>query len=146
MRPEGAAVFAVDDRAAGGTGVALVGSDQFERVAEQFDMLVIDRGPASLERADQADRLQAAADAGLEHDELASALPKMQAGQCKQRLEGAEALAALARNGGDGGLTPCPRARKGLIADLGFIDPDPLIEAQQMRRGEQPGPQAPSAP
>src|SRR5882724_8864107 len=123
MRPQGAAVFAVDDCAAGGTGVALVGSDQFERVAEQFDMLVIDRGHAGLERADQADRIIAAADAGLEHDEFASALSKMQAGQCKQRLEGAEALAALARNSGDGGLDLFLQTRKSIVADLDLIDP-----------------------
>ena len=95
MRPQVTAVLAVDDGAAGGAGVALVGYDQFQRIAEQFDMLVVDRGHAGLARADQADRIVAAADAGLEHDELAFVLLEMEAGQRKQRLEGAEAFAAL---------------------------------------------------
>ena len=69
-------------------------------------MLVIDRGDAGLERADQADRIVAAADAGLEHREIAFALLEMQAGQREQRLEGAEFLAAPLRNRGDGGLDP----------------------------------------
>ncbi len=90
MRPQASAVFAVDDGAAGGTGVALVGNDQFQRMAEQFDMLVIDRGHAGLERADQANRIVAAADAGLEHREIAFAFLKMQAGQREQGFEGAE--------------------------------------------------------
>src|SRR6185369_10893691 len=44
MRPQGSAVFTIDDGATAGAGVALVGCDQLKRVAEQFDMLVIDRG------------------------------------------------------------------------------------------------------
>ncbi len=95
MRTKVFAVFAEDDRAAGRAGVALVGYDQFERMAEQFDMLVVDRGDAGIERADQANRIVTAADAGLEHDELASTLLEMKTGQRKQRLEGAETLAAL---------------------------------------------------
>src|SRR5437870_293194 len=94
MRPKVFAVFAIDDRAAGRAGVALVGYDQFQRVAKQFDMLIVDRGDAGLQRADQADRIVTAADAGLEHDELASTFPKVKTGQRKQRLEGAETFAA----------------------------------------------------
>ena len=88
------AILAVDDVAAGGAGVALVGDDQFQRMTEQFDMLVIDRGDACHGRADQAHRVVAAADAGLEHREIATALLKMQAGQREQRLEGSEFLSA----------------------------------------------------
>ena len=56
-------------------------------------MLVIDRGDAGLARADQADRIVASADAGLEHREVALALLEVQAGERKQRFEGAELLA-----------------------------------------------------
>ena len=38
MRPQGTAVLAVDNGAAGGAGVALVGGDQFKGMAEQFNM------------------------------------------------------------------------------------------------------------
>ena len=93
MRPQVSAILAIDDGAARGAGVALVGNDQLERMAEQFDMLVIDRGHAGLQRADQADRIVAAADAGLEHGEFAFAFLKVEAGQRKQRFEGAELLA-----------------------------------------------------
>ena len=142
MRPQASAVLAIDDGAAGGAGVALVGYDQFQRMAEQFDMLVIDRGRRRFARADQADRIVAAADAGLEHGELAFALLKMEAGQRKQRLERAELFAARCRNRliwrlrslASGARRPRRRSRR--------HRPDPLVETQQMRRGEEAGPQA----
>src|SRR5882757_9977377 len=94
MWPQLSAILAIDDCAAGCTGVALVGSDQFQRIAEQFDMLVIDRGHASAQRADQAYRIVAAADAGLEHGELAFVFLKIQAGQREQGFERAELFTA----------------------------------------------------
>ena len=75
-------------------------------------MLVIDRGDAGLARADQADRIVAAADAGLEHGEVASALLEVEAGQRKQRLERAELFAEPFRDLGDGGLDPLLQAGK----------------------------------
>jgi len=71
-------------------GVALVGNNQFQGMAEQFDMLVIDRGDAGGEGADKAHRIVAPPDAGLEHREIALPLLKIQAGQREQGLEGAE--------------------------------------------------------
>ena len=65
MRPQVSAILAIDDRAAGCAGVALVGSDQLQRIAEQFDMLAIDRRDAGELRPDQAHRIVTAADAGL---------------------------------------------------------------------------------
>src|SRR3954452_12340036 len=93
MRSQASAVLAIDDRAAGGAGVALVRYDQFERVAEQFDMLVVDRRDARLVRADEADRIIAAADARLEHREVACALLEVETSECKQRFERAESFA-----------------------------------------------------
>ena len=92
MRPQVSAVFAIDDRAAGGAGVALVRYDQLKRVAEQFDMLVIDRGDAGLACTDQTHRVIAPADAGLEHRKVAFALLEMQAGKREQRDERAMPL------------------------------------------------------
>ena len=90
VRPQAPAIFTVDDGASGCAGVALVGDDQFQRMAEQFDMLVIDRGHAGAERADQAYRVVTAADAGFEHREIATALLKIQASQREHRLKGSE--------------------------------------------------------
>src|SRR3954452_23725710 len=104
MRPQASAVFALNHRAAGSAGVALGRYDQFKRVAEQFDMLVIDRSDASLVRADEADRIVAPADAGLEHGEVAVALLEVQASECEQRFERAEFFAEPFRDLGDGGV------------------------------------------
>ena len=38
--------------------------------------------------------------------------------------------------------TLCLQPREGVITDLGIVDPDPFVEAQQMRRGEEAGSQA----
>src|SRR4029079_3836368 len=133
MPPQRSAVLAVDDGAAAGAGVALVGSDKLQRSAEQFDMLVIDRGHAGLKRADQADRIVAAANTGLEHHEFAIRLLEMQTGQREPRLERAEPLIARCQSCGNACLNPLPEAREGLVADLGAVDPDPLVESQQMR-------------
>ena len=94
VRPQASAIFAIDDGAAGRAGVALVGSDQFQRVTQQFDMFVIDRGHTSDARADQAHRVVAAADAGLEHREIASLLLEIQAGQREQGFERSELFMA----------------------------------------------------
>ena len=145
MRPQAPAVLAVDDGAAGCTGVALVGDDQFQRVAEQFDMLVIDRGDAGGARADQTNRIVAAADAGLEHREVASALLKIQAGQREHGLEAPNLLARRARHLGDGGRDPRHQPRQLVIADRRAIDLKALVETIEMRRGEQAGAQAEGA-
>ena len=142
MRPQAPAIFAVDNGAAGGTGVALVGDDQFQRMAEQFDMLVVDRGHAGAERADQAHRIVAAADAGLEHREIALALLKIQAGQREHGLKGAEFFAALPRNLRRWRLRSASQLRQRVIADRRAVDLKPFVEAVQMRRGEQSGSQA----
>ena len=91
-------------------------------MAEQFDMLVIDRGDAGDERADQTHRIVAAADAGLEHREIAFALLEMQAGQREQGFEGAELFAAALRDFGDGGFDPRRQPRQIVVADLGAVD------------------------
>src|SRR5260370_16891898 len=93
MRPKVLASFAVDDRSAGCAGVALVGRDQFQGMAEQLDMLVVDRGDAGYERADQAHRIVAAADAGLEHREIALLFLKIKTGQREHGSERAEFFA-----------------------------------------------------
>ena len=81
-------------------------------------MLVVDRGDAGLARADQADRIVAAADAGLEHREVASALLKVQAGQREQRFEGAELFAAPLLKPRRWRSRPALQPREGLVADL----------------------------
>ena len=105
-------------------------------------MLEIDRGDAGLARADQTDRIVAAADAGLEHREVAVALLKMQAGKREQRFEGAEFFAETLRDVGDGGFDPELQARECVIADLDAVDLNPFVETEEMRRGEQAGAQA----
>src|SRR5258708_10700295 len=97
MRPKVLATFAVDDRSAGCAGVALVGRDQFQGMAEQLDMLVVDRGDAGYERADQAHRIVAAADAGLDHREIALLFLKIKTGQPEHSFEGAEFFAFALR-------------------------------------------------
>src|SRR5665213_4356102 len=100
-------------------------------------MLVIDRGDAGDVRADQADRIVTAADAGLEHRKIATALLKMQAGQREHRLEGAEFFAALPRNRWYRGRDPSYQARQFVVADRHAIDLKPFVETVEMRRGEQ---------
>src|SRR5260370_25358687 len=80
MRPQGAAILPVDDGAAGGAGVALVGGDQFQGMAEQIDMLVVERGHGGVPCANQADRIIAATNTGLEHEEFAFAFLEIEAG------------------------------------------------------------------
>ena len=98
-------------------------------MAEQFDVFVVDRCDAGFERADQANRIVASADAGLEHRKIASALLKVQAGQREQRFEGAELLprrfeiSAMARS------IRCSARGKCFIADLGAVDLNPFVEA-----------------
>ena len=142
MRPQVPAVLAIDDRAAGGAGVALVGYDQFKRIAEQFDMLVIDRGDAGLARADETDRIVASADAGLEHRKVAFAVLEVQAGKREQRFERAELLAHALRDGCDGGFDPRFQAGERVVVDLDAVDLNPFVETKEMRRGEEAGPQA----
>ncbi len=96
MRPQAPAILAIDNGAFGCARVALVRSDQFEGIAEQRDVFVIDRGHRSNARADQAHGIVAAANAGLEHREIAFALSEIQAGQRKHRLERPE-LSGLPR-------------------------------------------------
>src|SRR5260370_22612723 len=144
MRPQAAAVHAVEDGAACRGGIAIVGRDQYKRVAEQFDMFVIDRGHAGDERADQAYRTVAAADAGLEHREIALPLGKVQAGQREHGFEGAEPRIAPLCNFGDRGSDPRHETRQIIIADWHAIDLKPFVETIEMRRGEQSGSQAAS--
>src|SRR6185295_5075864 len=139
MRPQVPAVFAIEDRAAGGAGVALVRYDQFKRIAEQFDMLVIDRRDASLVRADEAHRVIAPPNAGLEHREVAAALLEVQAGEREQRFERAELLANAVRDGCDGGFDPSFQAGERVVVDLDAIELNPLVETPEMRRREQAG-------
>ncbi len=105
-------------------------------------MLVIDRGDAGLARADEADRIVASADAGLEHREVASAFLEVQAGERKQRFERAELFAEPFRDLGDGSFDPPLQAGERVVADLDAIDLNPFVETKQMRRGEEAGPQA----
>ena len=142
MRSQVPAIFPVDDGASGCAGVALVGDDQFQRMAEQFDMLVIDRGHAGGERADQAYRIVAAADAGLEHREIAFALLKIQAGQREHRLKGPEFLIMSLRKLGDSGFDAQLQARQGVVANRYAINLKAFVEVVQMRRGKQSGSQA----
>src|ERR1700733_2456354 len=58
-----AAVLAIDNDATGGAGVALVGYDQFQRMAEQFDMLVVDRSDRGDAAAQQTNGVVASANA-----------------------------------------------------------------------------------
>ena len=105
-------------------------------------MLVIDRGDAGLARAYQPDRIVAAADAGLEHREIAFALLKVQAGERKQRFEGAELFTETFRDIGKSGFDRRLQAGERVIADLDAIDLDPFVETIKVRGGEQAGPQA----
>ena len=142
MRLQVRAILAIDDGAAGGAGVALVGGDQVEGMTEQCDMLVIDRGDAGRERADQARHVVAPADAGLEHRELARRLLKMQAGQREQRFEAAELFAAPRRDARDRRFDPGYQSRQIGIADVGAIDLNPFVETIEMRRSTQSRAQA----
>ncbi len=96
-------------------------------------------------RADEAHRIVTAADAGLEHRETAIPLLKIQAGQRKQGLEGAEFFSATPRDFGDRHLDPRLQPRQLVIADIGAVDPNPFVPTIQMRRGEQTGSQATGA-
>src|SRR5467141_965042 len=145
MRPQASAILAIDDRAAGCAGVALVGSDQLQRIAEQFDMLAIDRRDAGQLRAGQAHRIVTAADAGLEHRETAIPLLKIQAGQREQGLEGSEFFSGTPRDFGGSLLDPRLQPRQVVIADISAVDPNPFVPTIQMRRGEQTGSQAAAA-
>ena len=105
-------------------------------------MLVIDRSDASLVRADEADRIVAAADAGLEHGEVASAFLEVEASEREQRFERAEFFAEPFRDLGDGGVDLPLQAVERVVVDVGTIDLNPFIETKQMRRREQAGAQA----
>src|ERR1700730_11619983 len=111
-------------------------------MTEQFDMLVIDRGDAACERADQAYRIIAAADAGLEHREVALAFLKMQAGQREQGLKTSECFAPALRDFGDRGFDPRRQTCQIAMADLGAIHRKPLVETIGRRRGEESRTQA----
>src|SRR2546423_9792693 len=108
-------------------------------------MVVIDRRNASLVRADEADRIIASADAGLEHHEVALAVLKVQAGKRKQRFERTELLTHALRNGCDGRFDPLFQAGERFVVDLDAIELDPFIETKKMRRREQAGAQAKGA-
>src|ERR1700733_10737563 len=108
-------------------------------MAEQLDMFIIDRSHAGCERANQANRIVAAADAGLEHRESAVAFLKIQAGQGEHRFEGAKFLTAALRNSGNGRFDPRHQTRQIVIANGNTIDLKPFVETIEMRRGEQSG-------
>ena len=85
----------------------------------------------------------AGADAGLEHREVAFALLKVQAGERKQRFEGAELFTETFREHRQERLrTARLQAGERVIADLDAIDLDPFVETIKVRGGEQAGPQA----
>ena len=92
-------------------------------------------------RADEADRIVASADAGLEHCEIAAGLLEVQAGEREQRFECAELLAHAVRDGCDGRFDPAFQASERVVVDLDAIDLNPFVETQKMRRGEEAGPQ-----
>ena len=97
-------------------------------MAEQFDMLVIDRGDAGDLRADQTHRIVTAADPGLEHRKIAIPLLKIQAGQREQGLKTSEFFASQPRDFGDSHLDPQLQPRQIVIADISTIDPKPLVQ------------------
>ncbi len=66
----------------------------------------------------------------------------MQAGQREHGFERSELLAAAPRNPGDSGFDPRNQPRQIVIANRHAIDLKPLVDAIQMRRGEQSGSQA----
>ena len=105
-------------------------------------MLVIDRGDTGRARADQTYRIIAAADAGLEHGEVASPVLKMPAGQREHGLEAPEFLVPPHGNVSDGGADARDEMRQLSIADRRPIDLKAFVEAIKMRRGEQAGAQA----
>src|SRR5207253_10180045 len=100
-------------------------------------MLIVDRGDAGLACTNQAHRVIAAADAGLEHRKVASALLEVQAGKREQRFEGAELLVHAVRDSCDGSIDPQFQAVERVVADLDAIDLNPFIESQEMRGGEE---------
>ena len=69
-------------------------------------MLVIDRGHTGHACAEQTHRIVAAADAGLEHREIAFAFLEMQAGQRKQSFKASEFFTPALRDFGDSGFDP----------------------------------------
>src|SRR6202035_2543304 len=101
VRPQALAILTIDDAAARGAGIALVGNNQLQRITKQFDMLVIDGCNAGHGRAGQPTRIVAAADTGLEHREFTFALLEVQAGQRKHGFEGGELFASTLRNIGE---------------------------------------------
>ena len=133
MMPQAAAVFAVDDDAATGAGIAFVGYDQLQRMAKQFDMFVVNRGHRGYVAAEQANRIVTAADAGLEHHEFAIALLEIEAGEREHGFERAELLASPLRNDIDRGSDAFLKLAQGFIVDRRAADIKPLVDAKQMR-------------
>ena len=99
-------------------------------MAEQFDMLVVDRSHTGSECADQTYRVVAAADAGLEHGEIALAFLKMQAGEREHGFEGAEFLAPTLRYLGDSSFDSQRKARLVIIANGRSIDLKTLVDTK----------------
>src|SRR5579863_5142094 len=101
MRRKTPAILAVDDGTAGGAGIALVGDDQWQGIAEQLHMFIVDRSHAGHAAIDQADRVIAAADTRLKHGKFATALLKIEAGEGEHGFEGAESFAVMRRYPGN---------------------------------------------
>ena len=80
-------------------------------------MFVVERGHAGDERADEANRIVAPADAGFEHREFALPFLKIQTGQREQGFECAELFAAPRRDPGDISFDPRCQPRQAVIAN-----------------------------
>src|SRR5260370_35760244 len=96
-------------------------------MAEQVDMLVVDRGDAACEGADQTHRIVTAADAGFEHCELAIAFLEIHTGEREHRLEGPELFTLALRDFADPGFHPRNQPRQIVIADIGAINLKPSL-------------------
>src|SRR6516164_2756241 len=106
-------------------------------MAEQPDMLVVDRSDASQRAADEPNRIVAATDAGFEHGEFATAFLEKQAGERKHRFESTEFLVEALRSRRDRGLNPRSQILEVCVPDRRAIKAKTLIEAKQVRRSKQ---------
>ena len=96
-------------------------------------MLVIDRGDAGDARSDQTYRIVAAANTGLEHREIATALLEIEAGQREHGFERAEGWLRRADSPRNRGADPRSKLRQLAVADRRAVDLKPLIESIEVR-------------
>jgi hypothetical protein len=115
----------------------LLGRDLLERVAEPLGVVEADRREDGQLRRDHVRRVEAAAEAGLDHGDLDARLGEGDEGGGGEELElGDRALIVRGLAvGGDGRLLgPLERAGERILGDRPAPDPDPLTPVADVRR------------